>query len=144
MKRGKGIGRVYKLQNSYSNVKFEVSTVSTDPLKSLQLETRFWFEKDSDLDTKKELEQIFRSCKQTLFFEGGDWYDVDKLIFIKDIPQDVTTSAAKTFALFEFTLFPTVKFDNDIQVSIASTKLTDILYKKVFSERTNLTKSKRD
>jgi len=100
MKRGKGIGRIYKLATQYPNVKFEVSTVNTQPLKSLQLETRFWYEKTSEKNTKVQLDTLFRECKKTLWFKSEGIYDIDKIISIKEIPFDLESKTEKVFAIF--------------------------------------------
>ena len=143
MKTGKGIGRIYKLATQYPNVKFEVSTVNTQPLKSLQLETRFWYEKTSEKNTKVQLDTLFRECKKTLWFKSEGIYDIDKIISIKEIPFDLESKTEKVFAIFEFTLFPTKKFNNDIEISIEMSKIVDNLYQDVFEGREDLTRSKK-
>lgn len=143
MKRGPGIGKIYKLATQYPNVKFEVSTVNTQPLKSLQLETRFWYEKTSEKNTKVQLDTLFRECKKTLWFKSEGIYDIDKIISIKEIPIDLESKTDKVFALFEFTLFPTKKFNNDIEISMEMSKIVDNLYQDVFEGREDLSRSKR-
>jgi hypothetical protein len=143
MKRGPGIGKIYKLATQYPNVKFEVSTVNTQPLKSLQLETRFWYEKTSEKNTKVQLDTLFRECKKTLWFKSEGIYDIDKIISIKEIPFDLESKTEKVFAIFEFTLFPTKKFNNDIEISMEMSKIVDNLYQDVFEGREDLTRSKK-
>lgn len=143
MKRGPAKGKIYKLATQYPNVKFEVSTVNTQPLKSLQLETRFWYEKTSEKNTKVQLDTLFRECKKTLWFKSEGIYDIDKIISIKEIPSDLESKTEKVFAIFEFTLFPTKKFNNDIEISMEMSKIVDNLYQDVFEGREDLTRSKK-
>jgi len=145
MTKRKVTGKTFKLQTSYPNVKFEATTVNYKPLKTINLETRFWFDKDEPGKTSRELEIMFRKCKRTLFFEGGGWFDPDKLISIKDIPADLTTgTTSKVFTMFEFTIFPTIQPQSDVHMSSLLTDLTDKLYNNVFSDRHEVSKSKRD
>ena len=145
MKKRKVMGKTYKLQTSYPNVKFEATTVSHKPLKTINLETRFWFDKSENADTLLELESMFRKCKRTLFFEGGGWFDQDKLISIKDIPADLSTgTTSKVFTMFEFTIFPKIQPQSDMHISTLLTDLTDKLYNNVFFQRHEVSKSKRD
>lgn len=143
MKRGPGVGKIYKLASQYPNVKFEVSTVNTQPLKALTLETRFWYEKTTEKNTKVQLDNLFRECKKTLWFKSEGIYDIDKIISIKEVPFDLESKTEKVFALFEFTLFPTRKFTNDIEISMEMGKIVDNLYQEVFEGKDYLTKSKR-
>ena len=143
MKRGAGVGRIYKLASQYPNVKFEVSTVNTKPLKALTLETRFWYEKSTERNTKTELNNLFRNCKKTLWFKSEGIYDIDKIISVNDTPFDLEAKSEKVFILYEFTLFPTRKFTNDIEISMEMGKIVDNLYQDVFEGKDYLTKSKR-
>ena len=143
MKRGPAKGKIYKLATQYPNVKFEVSTVNRQPLKSLQLETRFWYEKTSEKNTKVQLDTLFRECKKTLWFKSEGIYDIDKIISIKEIPFDLESKIEKVFAIFEFTLFPKKKFNNDIEISMEMSKIVDNLYQDVFEGREDLTRSKK-
>lgn len=143
MNRGPGKGRLYKLNSKYPNVKFEVSTVNQKPLKSLTLETRFWYEKTEGHDPKKELDTLFRNCKRTLFYNSEGFYDVDKLISIQDIPLDLTTSTKKIFSLFEFTLFISTEDKSEINITMESTRIVDKLFKDVFVGREDISCSKR-
>lgn len=142
MKRGPGIGKNYRLTSDYPNVKFHVSTVSTEPLKSLTLETRFWFEKKKGKDTQVELDNLFRESKRTLWSKNKGVYDNKKIISIKDIPNDLVSTTKKVFIIFEFTLFVTKKFTKDIEVCMEMSRLVDNLYQDVFESREDLSKSK--
>ena len=142
MRRGPGIGKNYKLTSEYPNVKFKVSTVSTVPLKSLTLETRFWYEKNKEVDTKVQLENLFRESKKTLRQKNQGIYDNQKIISVKDIPFDLVSTTQKVFIIFEFTLFVTKKFTNDMEVCMEMGRLVDNLYQDVFEGREDLRKRK--
>lgn len=144
MNRGPGKGRLYKLNRTYPNVKFEVSTVNCKPLKSLTLETRFWYEKTDEIDTKTELDKLFRNCKRTLFNHSNEFYDVDKIIYIKDIPFDLTQKTSKVFCFFEFTLFLKTEDRSELNISAESTRITNKLFEEVFEGHQGITKSKRE
>ena len=144
MKKGQKLtGKTYTLTNTYPNVSFLASTVNFKELKSIQIETRFWIEKDEAVDTKKLITNTFRECKRTLFQKGG-FYDVDKIISIADYPNDLTTKTSKVFIMFEFTIFPTIKFEDDTQIVMLLTELVDEMYKKAFEGKQNILKSKRE
>lgn len=144
MNRGPGKGRLYKLNRTYPNVKFEVSTVNQKPLKTLTLETRFWFEKTNEDETKTQLEKLFRNSKRSLFNNSNGFYDVDKIIHIKDIPNDLTNKTTKVFCLFEHTLFLNSKDLTEIDVSTETTRITNKLFEDVFEGRQDISRSKRD
>lgn len=116
MNRGPGKGRLYKLNSTYPNVKFEVSTVNQKPLKTITLESRFWYKKSEGKDTKKEIDTIFKNCKRTLFYNSNGFYDVDKIIHIQDVPLDMTTSTQNIFCLFEFTLFVSTEDKSELNI----------------------------
>lgn len=142
MRKGPGIGRLYKLDTKYPNVKFEVTTVNQNPLKSLTLETRFWYEKTDELDSRSELNKLFRKCKRTLFNESNNFYDVDKIIHIQDIPNDLSQKTSKVFCLFEFTLFVNKKDLTEMEVTLESNRITKCLYEDVFKGQDSITCSK--
>lgn len=142
MNRGPGLGRIYKLNSKYPNVKFEVSTINQKPLKSLTLETRFWYQKIEGQDPKKQLDTLFRNCKRTLFNNSDGFYDEDKLISIQDIPLDLTTTTKKIFSLFEFTLFISTEDKSDMNITMESNRIVDKLFKDVFVGQENIYCSK--
>jgi hypothetical protein len=142
MRRGPGIGKTYKIAKDYPNVKFQVSTVSTVPLKSLTLETKFWYEKNKEIDTKVQLDYLFRQSKNSLWSKYQGIYDREKIISVKDIPHDLVSTTKKVFVIFEFTLFVTKKFTKDMEVCMEMGTLVDNLYQDVFADREDLTKSK--
>ena len=143
MNRGPGRGRQYQLNATYPNVKFEVTTINQKPLKSLTLETRFWYEKTKEIDTKVVLDKLFRNCKRTLFNHANDFYDVDKIIHIKDIPFDLTQKTSKVFCLFEFTLFVKTEDRSELNIILECTRITNKLFEEVFEGKETITRSKR-
>ena len=143
MNRGPGKGRLYTLNATYPNVKFEVSTVNQKPLKTLTLQTRFWYEKTNEIDTKVVLDKLFRNCKRTLFNHSNDFYDVDKIIHIKEIPFDLTSITAKVFCIFEFTLFLETQDRTELNIVLESTRITNKLFEEVFQFQQGLSRSKR-
>jgi hypothetical protein len=143
MNRGPGNGRLYTLNAIYPNVKFEVSTVNQKPLKTLTLETRFWYEKTNEIDTKVVLDKLFRNCKRTLFNHSNDFYDIDKIIHIKDIPMDLTQKSSKVFCMFEFTLFLKTEDRSELNIVLESTRITNKLFEEVFEFHQGLSRSKR-
>ena len=143
MNRGPNKGRPYALNATYPNVKFQVSTVNQKPLKTLTLETRFWYEKTNEIDTKVVLDKLFRNCKRTLFNHSNDFYDVDKIIHIKDIPIDLTLKSPKVFCIFEFTLFLKTKDRSKVNIIVESTRVTNKLFEEVFELQQGLSRSKR-
>jgi hypothetical protein len=144
MTSNRRFGKIFKLGNSFPNVKFEVSTVQKNPMKTLNLEVRFWLEKYKEQDTEHQINNLFRKCKHQLYFNGGDWYDKDKTISIKDVPRDLSLKSSKTFCMFEFTLFNQVEFLNDLHITQELIKITNNLYTSAFEGREDITKSKRE
>ena len=143
MNRGPRRGRQYQLNATYPNVKFEVTTINQKPLKSLTLETRFWYEKTAEIDTKVVLDKLFRNCKRTLFNHANDFYDVDKIIHIKDIPFDLTQKTSKVFCFFEFTLFVKTEDRSELNIVMECTRITNKLFEEVFEGKEAITRSKR-
>lgn len=141
MIRQKPVGRIYKLNNDYPNVKFEVSTVNTKPLKSLQIETRFWFDKSASENVKRDLRNIFLDCRRILHTDFS-FFDTEKIIAVEDTPDDLTLKTNKVFIQYEFTIFPTEKFNSPFEISMAMTNVTNQLHSKVFSKRGEITKTK--
>lgn len=141
MKMNRGEGRRFKLQNNYSNVKFGVSTTSTNPIKAIQIETKFWMDKTDD--SRKEIKKMFRDCRQTISSNGGDYFNTEKIIAVADYPAELRYSGDKIFVLYEFTLFLTKPFVDELETSMLLTNLTDKVYHKVFSQRQDLTLSRK-
>jgi hypothetical protein len=46
--------------------------------------------------------------------------------------------------MFEFTIFPTIKFEDDTQIVMLLTELVEEMYKKAFEGKQNILKSKRE
>lgn len=137
-------GRTFNLLSTYDNVAFKATTIRYNPLKTLTLEVRFWYDKTDVENPKKELETMFREVKRTLFYRSGDFYDVDKLISIADWPKALTLETPKAFVMFEFTLFPTKKFESDFEISELMTLLCARIHQDTFRDRDNVSKSKRE
>jgi len=140
MKRGPGFGKTFKLAHEYSKVKFEASTVNTKPLKSIQIETRFWFNKEKE-NPAGHINKIFRECKQ-LIYAQSKFYDKDKLISVADYPKDFNCPNPNIFVNFEFTIFPNIEFANEFDISQYLTELTDKLHGQIFDVRDDVFKSK--
>jgi len=141
-KKHSPIGKTYNLTNKYENLNFRFTTVDFRNLKSFQLEVRFWLEKSPERNTRKEIDNLFRECKRTLYLQSGGFFNIDKIISIQDVPHDLTTSSGKVFCSFEFTLFPTIKFEKDIDIVLQATSLTDRIFTNVFKDKDFITKSR--
>jgi len=137
-------GRTFKLLATYDNVAFKATTIKYNPMKTLTLEVRFWYDKTDVENPKKDLETMFREVKRTLFYRSGDFYDVDKLISIADWPKALSLETPKAFVMFEFTLFPTKKFESDLEISQEMTALCARIHQDTFRDRHNISKSKRE
>lgn len=142
MKNGPGVGRKYNLNSTYENVKIELSTVDQRPLRSLTLETRFWYLKDPNRNTKFEINKMFNKCKRVLQKQNRDVYYTDKIISIKDLPLDLESKTEKVFTIFEFTLFVKNKFENASHLIQVINPIIDELYQDVFLERGDVSKRK--
>lgn len=143
MIKGKTIqGANFTINHQYKNVKFGASCVKKNPLKTINLEVRFWMERSKDKNIEAEINNMFRQTKRIVHFEGGGWYDTDKTIAIKDVPDKLDTNTPKVFCLFDITLFPTIKFENMLHTSMELTALTDKIFDGVFSTRNDVLKSK--
>ena len=138
------MGKTYVLTHTYPNIKCQFTTVDYRNLKSFQLEIRFWLEKSPERNTRKEIDRAFRECKRTLFLQSGGFYNIDRIISIQDTPEDLRTSSPKVFCLFEFTLFPTVKFENDIHIVSLATSLTDRIFTNTFEGKDFISKSRSE
>lgn len=145
MTKGKSAeGRTYNLLTQYDNVAFKATTIRHTPLKTLTLEVRFWYDKTGIENPQKDLETMFREVKRTLFYRGGGFYDVDKLISIADWPKALSLDTPKAFVMFEFTLFPTRKFESDLEISELMTALCARIHQDTFRDRDYVNKSKRE
>ena len=137
-----GLGETYEIPDKYRNVKFKASTVNKVTLKSINIEVRFWFNKTEGIEQEKGIKKIFKHCKKVLTFNGGGFYDIDKIISIADYPEDLTIKTEKCFVMFEFTIFPVVYLQNKIQTTYLLNQITDNIYQEVFEGLSHITKSK--
>lgn len=140
--RPKGLGRVFTLTSEYPNIKIQASTVNHVIMKTINLDVRFWIEKQEGQDTEKTIRKLFKECKKTLTFQSGGFYDVEKIISIENTPDDIRLAADRMFILFEFTLFPKHHSNDYIHTSNFLNSLGDMIYINVFKDKDFITKSK--
>lgn len=140
--RPRGVGRKYKLTSQYHNIKVEASTVNHVNLKSINLDVRFWIEKQEGQDTEKIIRKLFKDCRRTLTFESGGFYDIEKIIAIENIPDDIKLAADRMFILFEFTIFPIIELNDLMHTTYLLNRLGDEIYYNVFKDKEFITKSK--
>ena len=140
--KAKPIGKNFELKQTYKNVRFEASTVCKKPLRSIQLVTKFWVDKQEDVDGNVKAKKLLRECRQTLALEVGDWFHKEKMISVSDVPANMKFKTEKFFCLFEFTLFVKKQFSSDIELMYELHKATDTLYKNVFKPRQDLSTRK--
>jgi hypothetical protein len=140
--KAKPIGKNFELKQTYKNVRFEASTVCKKPLRSIQLVTKFWVDKQEDVDGNLKAKKLLRECRQALALEVGDWFYKEKIISVSDVPADTKSKTEKFFCLFEFTLFVKKQFSSDIELMYELHKATDTLYKNVFKPRQDLSTRK--
>jgi hypothetical protein len=137
------LGKIYKLKAEYPNVKFVTSTVDAKAQKTFNYEVRFWLKKKEDADTRVVLDNLFKATKKTIHKKIAGYFDQDKFIAIKDIPNDLDTCGEQFFGMFEFTLFPMAKFSTPNHVTHIFSQLSDHLYEDVFEGRSDIKKGKK-
>jgi len=138
MKNIPKLGRNYKLDSQYRNVKINLFTVNQRPLKTLTVEVRFWYLKDPDKTPKVQIHDMFIQCKKNLQKQAREIYYGDNIISIEDVPNVVGTISEKGFAIFEFTLFVKTQFKNAAHLIQELNPILDNLYREVFEGRNDL------
>jgi len=137
------LGKIYELKAEYPNVKFVTSTVDAKAQKTFNYEVRFWLKKKEEADTKLVLDNLFQATKKSIYSKIGGYFDQDKFIAIKDIPNDLDVCGEQFFSMFEFTLFPMAKFSTPNQVTHIFNQLSEKLYDEVFEGRVDIKKAKK-
>lgn len=139
----RGDSKTYKLKNSYPNVKFITSTTNRHTKKTYTCEVRFWYSQSENKNPQVELNDLFRRTKKTILDAGKPYFSEEKFIGIKDIPIHLDIAVSNIFTMFEFTLFPKVKFANDIHVSQVLHQITENVFRSVYEGRDDISVSKR-